>query len=149
MSDQREKGEQLANVDMLAKPLYSSTQELALRDRGMEETGMIPYSQNFQNTVMRTEYSKKKFGQIVDFQSFDKHKYLTDNEFKYFKRVGNPIEYSECVYKDLVPPVKKKQQKHSKMRNSVEYITISKNVKKLVYLDCDALRQWKLNYLLS
>jgi len=62
---------------------------------------------------------------ILDFSTFIKHEYLTDNEFLYCKRVGNPIEFIECVYSELVSKDKKKK---AKTRPIKEYITISKNV---------------------
>ena len=62
---------------------------------------------------------------IIDFSTFIKHEYLTDNEFLYCKRVGNPIEFIECVYSELVSKDKKKKGKTKSIK---EYITVSKNV---------------------
>jgi len=76
--------------------------------------------------------TKYKPNQIVDFITYYKHLTLTDNEFLYYKRVGNPVEYVECHYEDIQisknNPLVKKNSKSNKATN--DYLTISKNVNK-------------------
>ena len=90
-----------------------------------EEVGMVPYvpstNVQVQSTTSNITSKKKK---IIDFSTFDKHNYLRDNDFLYCRRVGNPVEYIECVYSELMPKDKKKKLKS---KNSTEYITMSKN----------------------
>ncbi len=90
-------------------------------------------------TTNTTKLIKKyKPNQIVDFTKYLKHKTLTDNEFLYYKRVGNSIEYVECPYSEINPSKKlnplvaksfnKLGQKKKTNNPKVSYLTISKNV---------------------
>jgi hypothetical protein len=71
---------------------------------------------------------------MVDFSSFEKNKYLLDNEFLYLKRVGNPIEFVECNYLELMADDKKQKKilkggkNVPKRKINIEYITMSRNV---------------------
>jgi len=78
---------------------------------------------------------KHKPNQIVDFTTYYKHLTLTDNEFLYYKNVGNAIEYVECHYqeinepKSLNPLVTNKTSKSKLLRSDdIDFLTISKNV---------------------
>ncbi len=112
----------------------SKSQEIALKEQTLKETslamfeGSDPYQTASKKTLIVKKWNNKP---IIDFSSFIKYEYLTDNEFLYCKRVGNPIEFIECVYSELVTKDKKKK---GKTRPIKEYITISKNVTvKLIY----------------
>jgi len=108
--------------------LNGKNQELALKEQTQKETGLIPFEGTDPNqTSTKKTILVKKWNNrpIIDFSTFIKHEYLTDNEFLYCKRVGNPIEFIECVYSELVSKDKKKK---GKTRPIKEYITISKNV---------------------
>ena len=99
-----------------------------LKDSSQKETGIVPFdgaSQNTENDKKGVVVKKWNNRPIIDFSTFIKHEYLTDNEFLYCKRVGNPIEFIECVYSELVSKDKKKK---GKTRPIKEYITVSKNV---------------------
>ena len=82
----------------------------------------------------------QKKTQIVDFGNYYKHLTLTDNEFIYYKRSGNPIEFVECNYGEIIPQKEKGEKIKSKTMgklkpvNRFEYLTISKNVLLLSYL---------------
>jgi len=110
----------------------SKSQEIALKEQTQKETGLVPFEGNDPNqtgtkkTVLVKKWNNRP---IIDFSTFIKHEYLTDNEFLYCKRVGNPIEFIECVYSELVSKDKKKK---GKTRPIKEYITISKNVKIII-----------------
>ncbi len=70
---------------------------------------------------------KPSNSKIIDFTNYTRIETLTDNEFIYCKRIGNHIEYEECTYNQL----KSKENGHQKgnrLKEGVEYITISKNV---------------------
>ena len=64
---------------------------------------------------------------IIDFTNYKKIENLTENEFIYCRRVGNHIEYEECTYNQLKVQ-DKKNRKVIRLKDNVEYITISKNV---------------------
>lgn len=122
----------LAKLNGLELPAPGmKNQELALKEQQQKETGIVPYEGQDQNATKKAIVVKKWNNRpIIDFSTFIKHEYLTDNEFLYCKRVGNPIEYIECVYSELVPKDKKKK---GKIRPIKEYITISKNVDYKLY----------------
>ena len=69
---------------------------------------------------------------IIDFQKYYKYLTLTDNEFLYYKRVGSPIEFSECAYQDINASKSLTKTKSLKSKSYVEFLTISKNVTKLI-----------------
>jgi hypothetical protein len=105
-----------------------------LKEQNVKETGLVPFEGTDPNqTASKKTILVKKWNNrpIIDFSTFIKHEYLTDNEFLYCKRVGNPIEFIECVYSELVSKDKKKK---GKTRPIKEYITISKNVTDFLYL---------------
>jgi hypothetical protein len=72
----------------------------------------------------------KKMKEIIDFTEFQKNKFLLDDEFLYLKRVGNPIEFVECTYLELMSVNKKKKSKKNipAKKSNLEYITMSRNV---------------------
>ena len=75
----------------------------------------------------RSDNEKKK--EVINFAIYDKNRYLLDNEFIYMKRVGNPIEFVECIYMDLCKNNNKSKKKGNKyISNKIEYITMSRNV---------------------
>ena len=70
----------------------------------------------------------------MDFSNYYKHLTLTDNEFIYYKNVGNVIEFVECNYGEIMPKkekgekIKAKTLSKLKQTQKFEYLTISKNV---------------------
>ena len=91
--------------------------------------------ENIPNAKTLQLIKKGPISKIIDFGNFKKIDALTDNEFIYCKRVGNPIEFEECTYNQLkgnVDMKNKKQQQQNTTNNNkkeeIEYITISKNV---------------------
>ena len=68
---------------------------------------------------------KKYANKIIDFSTYNKHQYLLDNEFIYFKRVGNSIEFIECQYSDLTS--KNSSDKKRVTKKNIDYSTVSKN----------------------
>ena len=113
--------------------LNTKTQEMALKEQTQKETALVAFEGTDPNqTASKKTVLVKKWNNrpVIDFSSFIKHEYLTDNEFLYCKRVGNPIEFIECVYSELVSKDKKKK---GKTRPIKEYVTISKNVKRLIF----------------
>ena len=124
----------------------SKSPESALKEQTQKETSLVPFEGTDPNqtaskkTVLVKKWNNKP---IIDFSTFIKHEYLTDNEFLYSKRVGNPIEFIECVYSELVSKDKKKK---GKARPIKEYITISKNVN-YIYLILFIINICNLNFI--
>jgi energy-coupling factor transporter ATP-binding protein EcfA2 len=105
--------------------------EVALKSKREENNSIVPYdhrkstlTQPVLTTASKMPLQKKK--EIIDFTTFNKYLYLRDNEFLYCKRVGNPIQFIECVYSELMPK-KDKKTKKIKTKHNLEYITMSKN----------------------
>lgn len=110
----------------------SKTSEVALKEVKEKEQGLVPFDGKEKEEEKKAVVVKKWNNRpIIDFSTFIKHEYLTDNEFLYCKRVGNPIEFIECVYSELVSKDKKKK---GKTRPIKEYITVSKNVTNFNFL---------------
>jgi hypothetical protein len=105
--------------------------DITVKETSSKETALVPLdgeNANLENEKKAVVVKKWNNRPIIDFSTFIKHEYLTDNEFLYCKRVGNPIEFIECVYSELVSKDKKKK---GKTRPIKEYITVSKNVNSL------------------
>jgi len=87
---------------------------------------------HYSSTNIANRNFKYNPNKIIDFSTYYKHLTLTDNEYLYYKRVGNPVEFAECKFTDLFPettgrPLTKIHQKVNK--KELDYITVSKNVK--------------------
>ena len=96
------------------------------------QDGIIVYEPK----IKKGDNAKKK--EVINFSVYDKNKYLLDNEFIYMKRIGNPIEFIECIYMDLCKSKNKNKKKGNKyVSNKIEYITMSRNVK-FNKIDCFA-----------
>lgn len=92
-------------------------------------TDYIPSKDNYQqvSTNPHSLRISKPQSKIIDFTNYSKIETLTDNEFIYCMRVGNHIQYEECTYNQL--KIKdNSNQKTNRLKDVVEYITISKNV---------------------
>ena len=79
----------------------------------------------------RTPIIKKKY-EPIDFSTFRQYLYLRDNDFLYAKRVGGPVDFALCSYKDINKNFKQnsfKTNMFSKgyINKNCEYLTISKN----------------------
>ena len=79
----------------------------------------------------RTPITKKKY-EPIDFSTFRQYLYLRDNDFLYAKRVGGPVDFALCSYKDINKNFKQnsfKTNMFSKgyINKNCEYLTISKN----------------------
>ncbi len=71
---------------------------------------------------------KSSQSKIIDFTNYNRIETLTDNEFIYCKRVGNHIEYEEYTYNQLKVKENGSHKGGNRLKEGVEYITISKNV---------------------
>ena len=49
--------------------------------------------------IIYTAKGKKRLA--IDFETFDKHLYLHDNDFLYAKRVGGPVDFALCSYQEI------------------------------------------------
>jgi hypothetical protein len=106
-----------------------------LNDEKVNQTSITQYivKENIPNTKALASSRKGPVSKIIDFTNFKKIDALTDNEFIYCKRVGNPIEFEECTYNQLkgsggVDLKSKKNSYPILKKDELEYITVSKNV---------------------
>lgn len=106
------------------------------KDEKNNQTAITQYivKENIPNTKALASSKKGPASKIIDFTNFRKIDALTDNEFIYCKRVGNPIEFEECSYNQLKGSggLDLKSKKNSfpvLKKDELEYITVSKNVK--------------------
>ena len=99
----------------------------------VNQTAVTHYivKENIPNIKSVTIIKKGPISKIIDFTVYKKIDALTDNEFIYCKRVGNPIEFEECSYNQLKGNIDMKTKKKQLLakKEELEYITISKNVK--------------------
>ena len=75
---------------------------------------------------------KKKKLEAIDFSTFKQYLLLRDNDFLYAKRIGGPLDFALCSYKDINKNFKLNKFKtniFSKgyVNKNIEYLTISKN----------------------
>ena len=76
--------------------------------------------------------NKNKKLEPIDFSNFKQHLFLRDNDFLYAKRIGGPVDFALCSYKDINKNFKINRFKsniYSKgyINKNSEYLTISKN----------------------
>lgn len=95
---------------------------------GITEYKPIPENYQQITTYPQQNTQSKPKTKTIDFRNFRKIDTLTDNEFIYCRRVGNYIEFEECTYNQLKVQ-DKANRKIIRVKDNVEYITISKNVK--------------------
>lgn len=105
------------------------------KDEKVNQTSITQYivKENIPNTKALASSRKGPISKIIDFTNFKKIDALTDNEFIYCKRVGNPIEFEECTYNQLKGNASfdlksKKNSNPNIKKDEIEYITVSKNV---------------------
>ena len=86
---------------------------------------MIVYQQ------LPAKKTKAKNTELINFETFNKHLYLQDNDFLYAIRKGGPVDFVLCTYQDINKSSslsKKSILTKGKIKAPpVEYITISKN----------------------
>ena len=75
---------------------------------------------------------KKKRLEPIDFSAFKQHLFLRDNDFLYAKRIGGPVDFALCSYKDINQNFKMNKFKSNifskgYINKNIEYLTISKN----------------------
>jgi hypothetical protein len=126
------------------QPKVSLGQYLQSAESTTQEQGIVIY--DGMKKARDTQRKNKKLTEVVDFTEFQKNKFLLDDEFLYLKRVGNPIEFVECTYLELMADGKGKKDRSKKnvptRKTNIEYITMSRNVYLvLTYLDSFTLRQ--------
>ena len=109
---------------------------------------MIVYQQ------LPAKKTKAKNTELINFETFNKHLYLQDNDFLYAIRKGGPVDFVLCTYQDINKSSslsKKSILTKGKIKAPpVEYITISKNTilhyqkgQPTVY----SITEWVENYL--
>ena len=104
---------------------------------------LIPFTDRTQirsiNKELKTEslksiikIKKKRKLELIDFSTFKEYLLLRDNDFLYAKRIGGPLDFVLCSYKDINKNFKINRFKSNifskgYINKNVEYLTISKN----------------------
>ena len=101
---------------------------------------LIPFTDRTQirskNRELKTEtiVRNAKFKKLepIDFSNFKQHLFLKDNDFLYAKRIGGPVDFALCSYKDINHNFKLNKFKSNifskgYINKNNEYLTISKN----------------------
>ena len=83
----------------------------------------------FINKIKNIKVTKKE---PIDFSTFKQHLFLRDNDFLYAKRVGGPVDFVLCSYKEInknfkINTFNSKIFNKGYINKNCEYITISKN----------------------